>query len=219
MYILEFLSAVKSPVFCRLRDIHHARLYSMFMVRIIPMHLIGMPYLSRRDPAVFTWKRQDFMPDRLYRSGLMYIHMPGHRRQHSLMWAQDGGDHRKVGLCPAHKEMYIYIHTAALVLDPLLRTAAERIFPIPRRLDKIRLFQLLYDGRVRPFQIITFKSDHNITSPFVPALPAIHAGSPADALQPSQAFPLYNTGSPTLRPPPPAAGSDAPAQRISSFPP
>ena len=147
----------------------------------------------------------------------MYIHMPGHRRQHSLIRPQYRADHRKICLCSADKEMHLYIRVPALALNPLLRTVAERICSITCRLYEISLLQLLYDQRVRPFQIIAFESNQVPFSPSSHAPPEIHADNPADALRPSQACLLYNNGFQARPPRPPSAGSDVPARKISSF--
>ncbi len=74
------------------------------------------------------------MTYRLNRPCLMDIDMPGRRCQNALMGTEHGADNGKIGLCAAHKEMYLHIRAAARRTNLLPGPGAERIFSVPCRL-------------------------------------------------------------------------------------
>ncbi len=97
------------------------------------------------------------MPAMLDGPGLMSADMPGIRRNHALIRAQQRFYHDCIGLRSAGEKENLRFRAGAGHTDLLLGALAIAIHAIARRFFQVRLHQALQDERVRPFQIIAAK--------------------------------------------------------------
>ncbi len=94
----------------------------------------------------------------------MHVDMSCFGTNYTLMGAENGSDDDGIGLGTAYKEMDICLRGAAGAANEITRIFTVDIGAVSRGLLHICLGQMFYNQGMRPFQIITFQSNHNISS-------------------------------------------------------
>ena len=100
------------------------------------------------------------MPGGLDGAGFVAVYVAAGGGEHTLIGAQNRGDHRGVGEGAAHQEMHIGIRGLARGLDLLPGGGAVFILAVAHGLFHIGLHQALHNGGMCALQVVAVEIDH-----------------------------------------------------------
>ena len=157
---LQLRPGIQQPGLGGLGEIQHTGLDGVLPSGIGPMGGAEPLHLLRSDPAVLGGEGEHLVAGGLNGPGLMGVDVPSLGAQHPLIGAQGGGDHRLIGLGPAHQKFHRGLGRAAGLPDQLPGTLAVLIHGVAGGLLQIGLGQPLQNLGRGPLSVVTLEPDH-----------------------------------------------------------
>ena len=158
--LFELPLGVDGPELRRERDIDHARLGHVLAAEVAVVRLERVAHLRRGDLARGRGEGERLVAAVLHGAGLVDVDVGALRAEHALVWAEEGGDDRDVGLRAAHQEVHVGVRAVEDVADAPGGLRAVRILSVAQGLLQVCGLQRLQDLRTASFQIIAFEVEH-----------------------------------------------------------
>ena len=165
--VLQLGAGVEGALLSRLGEVDHAGLDDMLMGGVPPVGLTVLTNLMGGDFPLLGGQGKHLVAAGLDGSRLVDVDVPRLGTQRSLVGAQDGGNHRGVGLSAPHQKLHRRLRGLAGLADQVPGMVTVGVHAVARRLLQIGLGQDLQNLRVGPLPVVAFKSNH-VLAPFPP---------------------------------------------------
>ena len=119
-----------------------------------------VPYVHGIQLAVAVGDGEDLVTGGLHSAGFMAVDVSGVRGDNALIWMQHGVDDDLIGLGAAGDEKHVGVRTGAGGADLFLGGVAVAVLAISGELFQIGFQQVLQNGLVGTFSVVTFKRQH-----------------------------------------------------------
>ena len=153
----HFLLCIQGSIFCRMRNIYHARKYHMFIISICIIILNILFQYRSLNLTILLRNLQHFISRILDCPCLVYADMTCISSHHAFVILQHRSNHHRIGLCTAHKKLNFSFRTLTRLLNFFFGACTIDIISITRKAFQIRFCQTFQNLWMRSCNIITFK--------------------------------------------------------------
>ena len=157
---LQLAFRIDRAVFSRERDVDHPGKDHVLVIRVGGGRLQIVAQLGRVHLALVSGNREHLVPRVFHGTRLVDADVARLGRHHTLVVAQHGRNHGRIGLRAAHQEEYFRLRRIARRADLLFGAFAIMIHAVARQLFKVGRGQARKNLRMRPFRIVASKRNH-----------------------------------------------------------